>query len=80
MSPINIKDIILENSSTTTDVSNTTPTVSVVTSDSMSEKQIWDYLLSVYNNEFGVAAIMGNLYAESALISCNLENHYESKP
>lgn len=78
MSPINIKDIVLADSSTTTDVANTTPTVSVITTDSMTEKQMWDYLLSVYKNEFGVAAIMGNLYAESALVPNNLENHYES--
>lgn len=78
MSPINIKDIVLSDSSTTTDVTNTTPTVSVITTGSMTEKQMWDYLLSVYKNEFGVAAIMGNLYAESALVPNNLENHYES--
>jgi hypothetical protein len=44
----------------------------------MTEKQIWDYLLSVYNNEFGVAAILGNLYAESGLLSNNMQDSYES--
>lgn len=78
MSPINIKDIVSAESSTTTEVVNVIPSVSVVTSESMSEKQIWDYLMSVYNNEFGVAAIMGNLYAESGLISNNMQNSYES--
>lgn len=77
MSPINIKDIILADSSTTTEVMNTVPTVSVATSENMNEKQIWDYLMSVYNNEYGVAAIMGNLYAESGLISNNMQNSYE---
>lgn len=79
MSPINIKDIVLADSSTTTNVINTTPTVSVITSSNMTEKEMWDYLMSVYNNKYGVAGIMGNLYAESGLISTNLENQYESK-
>lgn len=79
MSPINIKDIVLADSSTTTDVINITPTISVITSDTMTEKEMWDYLMSVYNNKYGVAGIMGNLYAESGLVSTNLENQYESR-
>lgn len=78
MSPINIKDIALANNSTITEVENTIPDVSVVTYSSMTEKQIWDYLLSIFNNEFGVAAIMGNLYAESGLLPNNMQNSYES--
>ena len=31
------------------------------------EKKIWDYLLSKFNNPYGVAAIMGNLMAESSM-------------
>ena len=33
----------------------------------MNEKVIWDYLLKKTGNEFGTAAIMGNLMAESSL-------------
>lgn len=40
------------------------------------EKIIWDYLKSKGLNDFGTAGLMGNLYAESGLISCNLENTY----
>lgn len=43
------------------------------------EKTIWDYLLSNIGNEYGVAGLMGNLYAESALRSNNLQQTYEKK-
>ena len=43
------------------------------------EKTIWDYLLSQIGNEYGVAGLMGNLYAESGLISTNLQNSYNKK-
>ena len=33
----------------------------------MNEKIIWDYLIAKIKNEYGVAALMGNLYAESSL-------------
>lgn len=39
---------------------------------------IWNYLLSKINNEYGVAGLMGNLYAESGLQPNNLQNSYES--
>lgn len=42
-------------------------------------KKIWDHLLKEIKNEFGVAGLMGNLYAESGLRSDNLENSYERK-
>lgn len=42
-------------------------------------KTIWTYLLKEIKNEFGVAGLMGNLYAESGLCSNNLENSYERK-
>ena len=42
-------------------------------------KKIWDYLYSKINNPYGVAGLMGNLYAESALCSNNLENAKEKK-
>lgn len=38
------------------------------------EKVIWDYFKSQGLNDFGVAGLMGNLYAESALNPHNLQN------
>ena len=45
----------------------------------MNEKKIWDYLLGKIGNPFGVAGLMGNLYAESGLRPDNLQNTYEKK-
>jgi hypothetical protein len=44
-----------------------------------SAKKIWDFLMNEIGNAYGVAGLMGNLYAESALRSNNLENTYEKK-
>lgn len=41
------------------------------------EKIIWDYLKSQIKNDYGVAGVMGNLYAESALNPKNLQQTYE---
>ncbi len=41
------------------------------------EKKLWDFLYAKIGNEYGVAGLMGNLYAESALRSNNLQNTYE---
>lgn len=43
------------------------------------EKIIWNYLKSKGLNDYGVAGLMGNLYAESGLKSNNLQNTYEKK-
>lgn len=43
------------------------------------EKQIWDFLKAEGFNEYGVAGLMGNLYAESSLKPTNMQNSYESK-
>ena len=40
------------------------------------EKAIWDYLAGKGLNAYAVAGLMGNLYAESGLNSCNLQNSY----
>lgn len=45
----------------------------------MNEKRIWDYLMGKLGNPFGVAGLMGNLYAESGLRPDNLQNTYEKK-
>lgn len=45
----------------------------------MNEKQIWDFLMERLGNAFGVAGLMGNLYAESGLNPKNLQNACEKK-
>ena len=44
---------------------------------STNEEKIWNYLKSKIENDYGVAGLMGNLYAESGLKSNNLQNTYE---
>lgn len=41
-------------------------------------KTIWDFFLPLIGNEYGTAALMGNLEAESGLRPNNLQNSYES--
>lgn len=41
------------------------------------EQRIWNYLKAAGLSEYGVAGLMGNLYAESGLIPENLQNSYE---
>lgn len=43
------------------------------------EKIIWDYLMKKIGNAYGVAGLMGKLYAESGLRANNLQNSYEKK-
>lgn len=45
----------------------------------MNEKRIWAFLMERIGNPFGVAGLMGNLYAESGLRPNNLQNTYEKK-
>ena len=47
-------------------------------SETTYSKYIWDYLMNCFHNEYGVAALMGNLYAESGLRPNNLQNTYET--
>ena len=42
-------------------------------------KTVWDYLVGKIGNKYGVAGLMGNLYAESGLKPINLQNSYEKK-
>ena len=51
----------------------------VDSSQKSSENGMWDYLLTQIGNEYGVAGLMGNLYAESGLKSNNLQNSYNKK-
>lgn len=41
--------------------------------------KIWIYFLNKGLSEYGVAGLMGNLYAESGLSPTNLQNSYEKK-
>lgn len=43
------------------------------------EKIIWNFLRDKGLNDYAIAGIMGNLYAESGLISNNLQNTFEKK-
>lgn len=43
------------------------------------EEKIWQRLKAAGYNDFGIAGLMGNLYAESALSTTNLQNTYEKK-
>ncbi len=43
------------------------------------EKTVWDFLYGKIGNAYGVAGLMGNLYAESSLIANNLQNTYNTK-
>ena len=43
------------------------------------EKKVWDFLYGKIGNAYGVAGLMGNLYAESGIRSNNLQNTYEKK-
>ena len=43
------------------------------------DERIWQFLKSYGLNDYGVAGLMGNLYAESGLNPQNLQNTYEKK-
>ena len=43
------------------------------------EEKIWNYFKDKGLNDFGIAGLMGNLYAESALNPKNLQNTFEKK-
>lgn len=45
----------------------------------LGEKMIWDFLMNKIGNPYGVAGLMGNLYAESALNPAKLERTAEKK-
>lgn len=47
--------------------------------DKTNEQIIWDFLLSNIGNAYGVAGLMGNLYAESGLNPKNLQNSFNKK-
>jgi hypothetical protein len=56
-----------------------TPTAPTVPSTTDNTEVIWNFLKGKGLNDYAVAGIMGNLYAESGLKPNNLQNAYESK-
>lgn len=42
------------------------------------EQTIWNYFVDKIGNEYGVAGLMGNLFAESGLYPNNLQNEYNN--
>lgn len=50
-----------------------------IVTKSATETTIWKYLCDRLGNAYGAAGLMGNLYAESALRSDNLQNAYEAQ-
>lgn len=74
MSPFRASDIKLADSNSVS--SDTTNTNAGTTTD---EKVIWYFLYEKISNPFGVAGLMGNLYAESGLCPTNLQQYYETK-
>ncbi len=75
MSPVNARDLALAYAAPTVTPVTGTPS----TGSESDEKRMWDYLLDKLGNEYGVAGLMGNIYAESGLRSNNLQNAYETK-
>ena len=58
------------------------PTINVIDTSkvdisAINDKVMWDFFKSKGLNDFGVAGLMGNLYAESGLRPANLQNSYE---
>lgn len=73
MSPVNAANLALAKEP----VTSVTGTPSTGGADD--EKKMWNYLYGKIGNYYGVAGLMGNLYAESALRSNNLQQTYETK-
>lgn len=74
-----MNDIVKKvNALLTSDSSNSSTNSSTIISKN-AEKTIWNFLKGKGLNNYAVAGIMGNLYAESGLQSINLQNSYEKK-
>ena len=65
-----------DQTTTTTPAAPTTGKIAAQTTTA-DPKAIWDFLIGKIGNPFGAAGLMGNLYAESALVPNNLQNSYE---
>lgn len=62
-------------------IEDATPAIdtSKVVDKAANPKEIWDFLKAKGLNDYGIAGLMGNLYAESGLKPTNLQNTYEKK-
>ncbi len=49
------------------------------TNEDMTDEEVFDFLVENGMNDYGAAAMMGNMYAESGLSSINLENIYNER-
>ena len=63
----------------TTVATNTKIDTSAIKDVAADPKVIWDYFKAKGLNDYGIAGLMGNLYAESGLKPTNLQNTYEKK-
>jgi len=63
----------------TTVATDTKIDTSAVNTSAADPKVIWDYFKAKGLNDYGIAGLMGNLYAESGLKPTNLQNTYEKK-
>ncbi len=59
--------------------SNTGTTTTPPASTSNNESTIWNFLKAKGLNDYAIAGVMGNLYAESGLLPNNLQNTYNTK-
>lgn len=50
---------------------------SKVNTNPINDKEMWNFFKSKGLNDYGIAGLMGNLYAESGLKPTNLQNSYE---
>lgn len=55
------------------------PNSSKVDTSAVDSKVMWEFFKSKGLNDYGIAGLMGNLYAESGLKPTNLQNTYETK-
>ncbi|MCD7732397.1 MAG: phage tail tip lysozyme [Oscillospiraceae bacterium] len=65
--------------STTTTTTTDSTTKKTAATTTAKPGTIWNHLLGKIGNAYGVAGLMGNLYAESALLSVNLQNTGNTK-
>lgn len=67
-------EVVYPEETTTTETKIDTSSVDTSAAD---PAVMWDYFKSQGLNDYGIAGLMGNLYAESGLKACNLQNTYE---
>lgn len=67
-------EVVYPEETTTTETKIDTSSVDTSAAD---PEYMWKYFKAKGLNDYGVAGLMGNLYAESGLKACNLQNTYE---